>query len=304
MLRAPRATRSGICPCEDRSTSSASWVRTDRSRRAGRPREVRRRRGILFRTATSLGLRARLRAARIPTDCRGMSFLRPSSADLLPTSARRQSVRRGPRCSAVVNVPPRGVGSRRSTRCWNYAKSRASRPAADRGCARRFPQHASATVRAFGRPSRTARPGSRAGAWCPRSARRIAVKYHEEYRPLLSGRDHPQARIAAVERCQHREKETRRARSRRSRASSGDHALDQGCRPRIPRRRRTRPRPADDAHSAKGLEFPRGYLVVRGARPPARALVCQEDSGRGGAPPDVRRHHTARRHLTIKAHCA
>jgi DNA helicase-2/ATP-dependent DNA helicase PcrA len=295
-----------IFPCEDEEHESEFVVdEVVREVRAGRAKfgDV----AILFRTAVQpRTFEARLRAARIPYELvGGMSFFdRKEVRDLLAYLRLAANPFDEASLLRVVNVPPRGVGKASIDKVIEYATSKGISAAAafDRGTPEGVPAETAATVRSFRRVlADCAAKVPSAGLVHAIRELIIAVKYHEEIARCYPDAITQQARIAAVEEVVNiAENYARRVPKPSiegfleeitlSTEEPENEAQEQQSRDRVT---------LMTLHSAKGLEFPRVYLVgaEEGLLPHQRSV--QEDTVEEERRLMYVGITRARRHLTI-----
>jgi DNA helicase-2/ATP-dependent DNA helicase PcrA len=274
-----------IFPCEDEEHESEFVVdEIQRDARAGRVKfgDV----AILFRTAVQpRPFEARLRAARIPYDLvGGMSFFdRKEVRDVLAYVRLVANPFDEASLLRVVNVPPRGVGKASMDKVVDLATHDGISAAAvfDRGAPEGVSAETFNAVRSFRRvladfavkvPSAGLVPALRELI--------IAVKYHEEIARCYPDAITQQARIAAVEEVVNLAENYARRSPKASLEGfleeitlSTEDDLDEdekkGSRDQVT---------LMTLHAAKGLEFPRVYLVgvEEGLLPHQRSV--QEDT--------------------------
>jgi len=273
-----------IFPCEDEEHESEFVVdEIVRDVRAGRAKfgDV----AILFRTAVQpRSFEARLRAARIPYELvGGMSFFdRKEVRDLLAYFRLAANPFDEASLLRVVNVPPRGVGKASIDKVIEYATSQGISAAAafDRGALDGVPADTVATVRSF--RSKLADCAARVTSAGLVTAIReliVGVKYHEEIVRCYPDAITQQARIAAVEEVVNIAENY----ARRSPKPSLQGFLEEMTLSTEEDMKDSEEKPSDRVtlmtlHAAKGLEFPRVYLVgaEEGLLPHQRSV--QEDT--------------------------
>ncbi|MBI3857939.1 MAG: UvrD-helicase domain-containing protein [Planctomycetes bacterium] len=295
-----------IFACEDEEHESEFVVdEIVRDVRAGRAKfgDV----AILFRTAIQpRTFEARLRAGRIPYDLvGGMSFFdRKEVRDLLAYLRLAANPYDEASLLRVVNVPPRGVGKSSVDKVLQFATSKGISAAAalDRGALEGVPAETAETVRTFRRLlADCAAKISAAGLVPAMRELIIAVKYHEEIARCYPDAITQQARIAAVEEVVNLAENYARRTPKPSLEGfleeltlSTEEDVDE------PEDRQSRDRVTlMTLHSAKGLEFPRVYLVgaEEGLLPHQRSV--QEDTVEEERRLMYVGITRARRHLTI-----
>jgi DNA helicase II / ATP-dependent DNA helicase PcrA len=294
-----------VFPCEDEEHESEFVVdEIIREVRGGRAKfgDV----AILFRTAVQpRSFEARLRAARIPYELvGGMSFFdRKEVRDILAYLRLAANPFDEASLLRVVNVPPRGVGKSSIDKVVDYATSKGISAAAafDQGTLENVSPETVATVRSFRRIlSDTAAKVPIAGLVTSVREMIVAVKYHEEIARCYPDAITQQARIAAVEEIVNIAENY----ARRSPKPTIEGFLEEIT------LSTEEPDDEDDKqhhdrvtlmtlHSAKGLEFPRVYLVgaEEGLLPHQRSV--QEDTVEEERRLMYVGITRARRHLTI-----
>jgi superfamily I DNA/RNA helicase len=294
-----------IFPCEDEEHESEFVVdEIMRDVRAGRAKfgDV----AILFRTAVQpRPFEARLRAARIPYDLvGGMSFFdRKEVRDLLAYFKLAANPHDEASLLRVVNVPPRGVGKTSLDRAVEYATREGISAAAafDRPALDGVPADAVATVRSFRRVlADCAAKVPSSGLVTAIRELIVAVKYHEEIARCYPDAITQQARLAAVEEVVNIAENY----ARRSPKPSLEGFLEEVTLSTDEDRDEPEERNKDQVtlmtlHAAKGLEFPRVYLVgaEEGLLPHQRSV--QEDTVEEERRLMYVGITRARRHLTI-----
>jgi superfamily I DNA/RNA helicase len=293
-----------IFPCEDEEHESEfvvdEIIREVRGNRA-KFGDI----AILFRTAVQpRSFEARLRAARIPYELvGGMSFFdRKEVRDLLAYLRLAANPFDEASLLRVVNVPPRGVGKSSIDKVIDYATGKGISAAAafDQGTLENVSPETVETVRSFRRVlADTAAKVPIAGLVTSIREMIVAVKYHEEIVRCYPDAITQQARIAAVEEVVNIAENY----ARRAQKPSIEGFLEEIT--------LSNEEPEDDdkknhdrvtlmtLHSAKGLEFPRVYLVgaEEGLLPHQRSV--QEDTVEEERRLMYVGITRARRHLTI-----
>ncbi len=293
-----------IFPCEDEEHESEfvvdEIIREVRGNRA-KFGDI----AILFRTAVQpRSFEARLRAARIPYELvGGMSFFdRKEVRDLLAYLRLAANPFDEASLLRVINVPPRGVGKSSIDKVIDYATAKGISAAAafDQGTLETVSPDTVATVRSFRRVlADTAAKVPIAGLVTSIREMIVAVKYHEEIARCYPDAITQQARIAAVEEVVNIAENY----ARRSPKPSIEGFLEEIT--------LSNEEPDKDdkqthdrvtlmtLHSAKGLEFPRVYLVgaEEGLLPHQRSV--QEDTVEEERRLMYVGITRARRHLTI-----
>lgn len=274
-----------IFPCEDEEHESEFVVdEIQRDARAGRVKfgDV----AILFRTAVQpRPFEARLRAARIPYDLvGGMSFFdRKEVRDVLAYVRLAANPFDEASLLRVVNVPPRGVGKASMDKVVDLATRDGISAAAvfDRGAPEGVSAETFQAVRSFrGVLADFAAKVPGAGLVPALRELIIAVKYHEEIARCYPDAISQQARIAAVEEIVN----VAEAYARRSPSPSLEGFLEEITLSTEDDREDPEQKGGKDQvtlmtlHAAKGLEFPRVYLVgaEEGLLPHQRSV--QEDT--------------------------
>jgi superfamily I DNA/RNA helicase len=295
-----------IFPCEDEEHESEFVVdEIARDVRAGRAKfgDV----AILFRTAIQpRTFEARLRAARIPYDLvGGMSFFdRKEVRDILAYVKLATNPLDEASLLRVINVPPRGVGKSSIDKVVEIATQEGISAAAafDRGSLEGVPATAVATVRAF-RHGLADCAAKVATVGLTQAIREmiIGVKYHEEIARCYPDAISQQARMAAVEEVINiAENYTRRAAKPTLEGFLEEITLSTEEATEEPEEKQNRDVVTlMTLHSAKGLEFPRVYLVgaEEGLLPHQRSV--QEDTVEEERRLMYVGITRARRHLTI-----
>ncbi len=239
---------------------------------------------ILFRTAVQpRAFEGALRAARIPYDLvGGMSFFdRKEVRDVLAYLRLAANPHDEPSLLRVVNVPPRGVGKSSVDKLLDVATKRGISAAAvlDQPDLRtKLPPDAVESIGSF-RAALGAVPGRVASAGLPQAVRELvaALKYPEEIARCYPDPVAAQARWAAVEEVFNvAENHARRTPGATLQSFLEDVALaaegpEEEGKDDAPRDKVT----LMTLHSAKGLEFPRVYLVgcEEGLLPHARSVA-------------------------------
>jgi superfamily I DNA/RNA helicase len=273
-----------IFPCEDEEHEAEFVVdEIQRDARAGRVKcgDV----AILFRTAVQpRPFEARLRAARLPYDLvGGMSFFdRKEVRDVLAYVRLAANPFDEASLLRVVNVPPRGVGKASMEKVVDLATRDGVSAAAvfDRGNPEGVPAETVNSVRSFRRVlSDFAAKVPHAGLVTALRELIMAVKYHEEIARCYPDAITQQARIAAVEEVVNVAENY----ARRSPNSTLEGFLEEITLSSEDDREEKQEGPRDRVtlmtlHAAKGLEFPRVYLVgaEEGLIPHQRSV--QEDT--------------------------
>ena len=294
-----------IFPCEDEEHESEFVVdEIVRDVRAGRAKfgDV----AILFRTAVQpRSFEARMRAARIPYELvGGMSFFdRKEVRDLLAYLRLAVNPMDEGSLLRVVNVPPRGVGKTSLDRVVEHATSQGISAAAvfDRGGVEGVPADTVTTVRSFRRVlADCAAKVPIAGLVTSIREMIVEVKYHEEIARCYPDAITQQSRIAAVEEVVNIAENYARRAPKPSLEGfleeitlSNEDDLDQ-------EEKQSKDRVIlMTLHAAKGLEFPRVYLVgaEEGLLPHQRSV--QEDTVEEERRLMYVGITRARRHLTI-----
>ena len=273
-----------IFPCEDEEHESEFVVdEIVRDVRAGRAKfgEI----AILFRTAVQpRSFEARLRAQRVPYELvGGMSFFdRKEVRDLL--AYLRLAVNPFDEASLlrVVNVPPRGVGKSSIDKVIDFATSQGISAAAafDRGAVDGVSADTVGTVRSFRRIlADCAAKVPIAGLVTSIRELIVDVKYHEEIARCYPDAITQQARIAAVEEVVNvAENYARRAAKPSLEGFLEEITLSNDDSKEEDDKKHHDRVTLMTLHSAKGLEFPRVYLVgaEEGLLPHQRSV--QEDT--------------------------
>ncbi len=274
-----------IFPCEDEEHESEFVVdEIQRDARAGRIKfgDV----AILFRTAVQpRPFEARLRAARIPYDLvGGMSFFdRKEVRDVLAYVRLAANPFDEASLLRVVNVPPRGVGKASMDKVVDLATRDGISAAAvfDRGAPEGVSAETFDAVRSFRRVlADFAAKVPSAGLVPALRELIVAVKYHDEIARCYPDAITQQARIAAVGEVVNLAENY----ARRSPRPSLEGFLEEITLSTEPDRQEDEKKgPRDQVtlmtlHAAKGLEFPRVYLVgvEEGLIPHQRSV--QEDT--------------------------
>lgn len=257
-----------IFPCEDEEHESEFVVdEIQRDARAGRVKfgDI----AILFRTAVQpRPFEARLRAARIPYDLvGGMSFFdRKEVRDVMAYLRLAANPLDEASLLRVVNVPPRGVGKASLDKVVELATREGVSAAAvfDRGTPEGVPAEAALAVRSFRRVlGDFAAKVPQTGLVPALRELIVALRYHEEIARCYPDAISQQARIAAVEEVVNLgENYVRRSPKPTlegfleeitlSTEEDRDEGDEQASKDRVI---------LMTLHSAKGLEFPRVYLV-------------------------------------------
>jgi len=295
-----------IFPCEDEEHESEFVVdEIVRDVRAGRLKfgDV----AILFRTAVQpRSFEARMRAARIPYELvGGMSFFdRKEVRDLMAYFRLAANPLDEASLLRVVNVPPRGVGKASIEKVVDYATSQGISAAAafDHGTLDGVPAEAVATVRSFRRVlADCAVKIPSAGLVTAIRELIVDVKYHEEIARCYPDAITQQARIAAVEEVVNiAENYARRAAKPSLEGFLEEITLSNEEDIKDAEENKSRDRVTMmTLHAAKGLEFPRVYLVgaEEGLLPHQRSV--QEDTVEEERRLMYVGITRARRHLTI-----
>jgi superfamily I DNA/RNA helicase len=293
-----------LFPCEDEEHESEFVVdEIVRDVRAGRAKfgDV----AILFRTAVQpRTFEARLRAARIPYELvGGMSFFdRKEVRDLLAYLRLAANPFDEASLLRVVNVPPRGVGKSSLEKVVEYATAKGVSAAAafDRGALEGVPPEIVATVRSFRKVlADTAAKVPTIGLVPAMREMIVAVKYHEEIARCYPDAITQQARIAAVEEVVNIAENYARRAPQPSLEGFLEEITLSTEEPGEEEEKSPDRVTLMTLHSAKGLEFPRVYLVgaEEGLLPHQRSV--QEDTVEEERRLMYVGITRARRHLTI-----
>ena|SRR5436190_17579101 len=294
-----------IFPCEDEEHESEFVVdEIVRDVRAGRAKygDV----AILFRTAVQpRSFEARMRAARIPYELvGGMSFFdRKEVRDLLAYFRLAANPMDEASLLRVVNVPPRGVGKTSIEKVVEHATSQGISAAAvfDQGAPPGVPADTVEIVRSFRRVLGDCAAKIPSAGLVPAIRELIlSVKYHEEIARCYPDAITQQARIAAVEEVVNIAENY----TRRTPKPSLEGFLEEITLSNDEDRKDDEKKSKDRVtmmtlHAAKGLEFPRVYLVgaEEGLLPHQRSV--QEDTVEEERRLMYVGITRARRHLTI-----